>query len=120
MSEAGVSIPVEVELMGIQEVLSWLKEQEWNFIDVESNSVQAIMEILKGLSVSTRVLLAEDIIIMSRQFTSIFFSHVRRSANTVAHALARVECSVTDRYIWPYNPPDSIIHVLHHALINYN
>ncbi|CAH9071750.1 unnamed protein product, partial [Cuscuta epithymum] len=67
--------------MGVREALSWLKAQQWDFIDVESDSLLAIQEIQRGSSLSYSGILAEDIRDLMTNFVSIIFSHVRRSAN---------------------------------------
>ncbi|CAH9072780.1 unnamed protein product [Cuscuta epithymum] len=88
--------PLEAELMGIREALSWLKDQDWNYVDVESDSLLAISEIRLGSNVSSFGLLAEDIRELSSSFTGIDFHHIRRSANRAAHAIAREVSSMSD------------------------
>ncbi|CAH9116622.1 unnamed protein product [Cuscuta europaea] len=62
--------PYEAELMGLREVLSWLKEQQWDFIDVESDSLLAIIEIRNGSGSSYSSVLAEDIRDLMANFVS--------------------------------------------------
>ncbi|CAH9135001.1 unnamed protein product, partial [Cuscuta epithymum] len=98
--------PAVAEALSIREALSWLKQQGWDNIDVESDSIQIISRIKSGSDDSLPGLIVEDIRDISSGFTSISFSHVKRSANRVAHDLARAAVSMSDRYIWIYtNPP---------------
>ncbi|CAH9110446.1 unnamed protein product [Cuscuta europaea] len=97
--------PLAAELIGIRETLSWLQDYEWVDIDMESDSSCAISEILKGTSDSSIGVIAGDIRNLSRHFSSISFSHVKRSANKSVHALARATCSVSEQHTWFFYPP---------------
>ncbi|CAH9122687.1 unnamed protein product, partial [Cuscuta epithymum] len=104
-SGSGKFTPLEAELMGVREALSWLKAQQWDFIDVESDSLLAIQEIQRGSSLSYSGILAEDIRDLMTNFVSIIFSHVRRSANRAAHALAKAAGSLSDSHVWFFTSP---------------
>ncbi|CAH9087957.1 unnamed protein product, partial [Cuscuta epithymum] len=88
--------PLEAELVGIREALSWIKEKGWDSVDVESDSLGAIKEILHGSSVSSLGVIAGDIREIRLLFADISFSHIRRSANMAAHELAQASCSMSD------------------------
>ncbi|CAH9101996.1 unnamed protein product [Cuscuta europaea] len=91
---------LEAELIGIREALSWLRESGWRTIEVESDASQVISKVLKGSSIS--------------------FSHVRRSANKAAHAIAKAACSLSDSQSWFTIPPLFISFVIDNDLINVN
>ncbi|CAH9087729.1 unnamed protein product [Cuscuta epithymum] len=57
---------LEAELMGIRQALSWLKSNERDFVDVESDSLWAVLEIQAGGSLSAA----------GSNFTSISLAHV--------------------------------------------
>ncbi|CAH9123411.1 unnamed protein product [Cuscuta epithymum] len=82
--------------LNIQEALSWIKNQGWDFVEVETDALVAIHKIRVGLSRSAVGILAEDIRDISKRFSNIDFSFVRRSSNRVAYELARVACSMYD------------------------
>ncbi|CAH9106024.1 unnamed protein product, partial [Cuscuta epithymum] len=77
---AGNFTPLEAELISIREALSWLKNWEWNQLEIESDSLQAIQEIRSGTGLSYSALLAGDIRELKRSFATVSFSHIRRSA----------------------------------------
>ncbi|CAH9124776.1 unnamed protein product [Cuscuta epithymum] len=93
---------LEAELIGIMEALSWLQGTDWKIVDVESDASRAIMEITRGSSCSSYGLVADDIRDIAKNFSSISFSHIRRSANRIAHELARAACSMSDLHSWFY------------------
>ncbi|CAH9116902.1 unnamed protein product, partial [Cuscuta epithymum] len=108
---AGVSMPwqgklspLEAELIGIREALSWTFEQGWNAVDVESDASRAISEIQQGSSTSTVGLLAGDMNEKGTSFIDISFTHIRRSANRPAHELDQAACSLSECCIWVSNP----------------
>ncbi|CAH9130277.1 unnamed protein product [Cuscuta epithymum] len=75
----GCYSPLEAELLSIREALSWIKSQDWEYLEVESDSqLLAISEILNSSSAAAAGLLAEDIRDISRCFSSITFSFVKR------------------------------------------
>ncbi|CAH9141777.1 unnamed protein product [Cuscuta epithymum] len=68
--------PSEAELLSIREALSWLKDREWDFVEVELDSLPAINEIRNESSISTVGILAEDIRVISIQFTKTAFKFI--------------------------------------------
>ncbi|CAH9053323.1 unnamed protein product [Cuscuta epithymum] len=90
----GVVSVLEAELIGIREALSWLLDSEWRDVEVESDASLAIMEITKGSSNSSYGLVADDVRDIAKNFSGISFSHIRRSTNRAAHALAQMACSL--------------------------
>ncbi|CAH9081410.1 unnamed protein product [Cuscuta europaea] len=93
----GSCSPLEAELLSTQEALSWLKDREWDFVEVEPDSLPTIHEISNGSSISTVGILAEDTRAISSKFT---FKFIRRSANKIAHELARVARSLSNSHSW--------------------
>ncbi|CAH9108010.1 unnamed protein product [Cuscuta europaea] len=111
---------LEAELIGIREALSWLQDFEWKAIEVEFDASRAILEILKGSSISSNGLVAADIRDLANNFSSISFSHVRRSTNKATHVIAKTACSLSDFQSWFTNPPLFISYVIDNDLINVN
>ncbi|CAH9095283.1 unnamed protein product [Cuscuta epithymum] len=108
--------PLGAEMIGIREALSWVKERGWTHIEVETDSFRAITEILHGSSCSSIGLVSNDIKDLAKKF-SISICHVLRSANKIAHAIARVACSLFDLCSCIYYPP-FIVSVLANDLLN--
>ncbi|CAH9137685.1 unnamed protein product [Cuscuta epithymum] len=107
--------PLESELLAIREALSWIKGKGWDSVDVESDSLGAIKEIIQSSSVSSLGVIVGDIRLL---FSDISFSYIRRSANRAAHGLARTACSMSDCVFWDDFPPSCISHVLSMDSIN--
>ncbi|CAH9139859.1 unnamed protein product [Cuscuta epithymum] len=114
------SSPKVAEALAIREALSWLKQSGWDYINVESDALQVISSINSGSDGSLSGVIIDDIRDMSTSFTSIYFTHMKRSANRVAHDLARAVVSMCDRYVWLYHFPTCISVSLDHDLINDN
>ncbi|CAH9120177.1 unnamed protein product, partial [Cuscuta epithymum] len=110
--------PLEAELIGIREALSWMKEGGWDGVEVESDSSGAVTEILQESSISLAGIIGGDIREINLGFTDISFTHIRRSANRAAHELARAACSVSGCICWDNHPPHFIVHVLNTDLMN--
>ncbi|CAH9137916.1 unnamed protein product [Cuscuta epithymum] len=110
--------PWEAELVGIREALSWVKENGWDFIEVESDASKAISEIQGGSSISLVGIIAGDIRGLCYCFTEISFSQVRRSANRAAHVLAQASCSMSGCIFWNEFPYVFLTYVLNIDSIN--
>ncbi|CAH9146819.1 unnamed protein product [Cuscuta epithymum] len=124
---AGVSKPwpgrlssLGAELVGIREALSWLKDFGDIAVEVESDSVGVISEILNGSSCSLVGLLRDDIGDLARFFSTISFSHIRRLANKPAHLLSKAACSMPDSQSWFDFTPSFLVSALANDLINDN
>ncbi|XP_062075810.1 uncharacterized protein LOC133779929 [Humulus lupulus] len=107
--------PEVAEALGIKEALSWIKTNRWNNVEVESDCLIAVQAIRSSsilysyfgrLITDCRNLLLE----LKSQFVSIKF--VKRSANTVAHYLARTTCIASDRHLFASHIPSELQTVL--------
>ncbi|CAH9109350.1 unnamed protein product [Cuscuta europaea] len=112
--------PLEAELVGIREALSWVKEQGWERVDVELDAARAIAEIKNGSCISSAGVIAEDVRDLCSRMMDISFCFIRRSANRAAHGFAQVACSMSGCRIWIGDPPNFITHVLNSDLITIN
>ncbi|CAH9111047.1 unnamed protein product, partial [Cuscuta europaea] len=79
-----------------RKALTWIKQQDWGFVDVESDASRVIYEIREGSSVSASGLVAGDIRDIRFRFTNICFHYIWRSANKVANESAKTACSTSD------------------------
>ncbi|CAH9106684.1 unnamed protein product [Cuscuta europaea] len=116
----GSLTPLMAELVDIREALRWLKDFGGSSVEVGSDSLRAISEILNGSSCSAVGLLREDISDLANFYSNISFSHVKRSANKPAHLLARAARSSLDSQFWFNYPPSFIVSALANDLINAN
>ncbi|CAH9122467.1 unnamed protein product [Cuscuta epithymum] len=107
----------EGELLSIREALSWIHSEGWDNVEVESDALQAVSEILHGSSSTSFGLIVGDIRESLANFNSISFSHVRRSANRVAHVIAIV-AGMSNCRVWFGIPPSCVVTALTHDFIN--
>lgn len=100
------------EAISIREALRWLKEKKIDNILVETDALLVI----KGLKVldlnSSFSLILEDIRKLANDFLCISFSYVKRSANMVAHKLAREAMFIADCREWSGVAPPLISDVI--------
>ncbi|XP_074359733.1 uncharacterized protein LOC141699810 [Apium graveolens] len=94
------------EALAIKEALSWIKNQGWQGVIVESDflvAVQAIRSKAPMVSPFGRVIEACRAMLRDLNTVSLFF--IKRSANVAAHELARVSYSIPDRvFDWSFVP----------------
>ncbi|XP_060964189.1 uncharacterized protein LOC133033466 [Cannabis sativa] len=95
---AGIVTPELAEAMGVREALSWIKQRDWQEAVVETDClsvVQAIRSDLPLLSYFGSIV--SDCKMFLEQLRGVSVIFIRRSANRVAHALARASYFVADR-----------------------
>ena len=105
--------PALAEGMCCKEALSWVKNLGFSKVIMESDAQQLIQALHKtDRDYSYFGALVDDCKILSKDLSECSFEFAKRSANCVAHVLARAAGSRTDRGEWLYNPPSFIFHVL--------
>ncbi|XP_019182016.1 PREDICTED: uncharacterized protein LOC109177169 [Ipomoea nil] len=105
--------PYVAEALAAKEALTWLKEQRLNNIILESDCLnfcnafnsQSVDFSYVGLIVKQCRVIASDI-------GNVCIAHVRRSANRVAHELARATGSLAGSEVWFKIPPSCISDLL--------
>ena len=100
------------EAMGIREALSWVKNQNLSNVVLESDCLQIVQAIRSSFlcfSLLGRVVKECRVLLTSLKNKNVKFRFVKRSANKVAHFLARNTCSVADR-VWRVGDVHSDFH----------
>uniref|UniRef100_A0A803NTG1 Reverse transcriptase n=1 Tax=Cannabis sativa TaxID=3483 RepID=A0A803NTG1_CANSA len=100
----GLDAPEMAEVMGVREALSWIKKKLWQSVIVETDSlivVQAIRSPLEMVSYFGSVI--SDCKTLLEELSGVSVLFVKRSANSVAHFLAKASYSVADRVIRSYD-----------------
>lgn len=93
------------EAMSVREALSWLKEHDLTHIKLEIDTLLVVQAINRNDAGSSPLcLILDDCIALSDQIHDLSISHVRRSANRVAHYIAKADVSKPDLFIWGYSP----------------
>ncbi|XP_019190315.1 PREDICTED: uncharacterized protein LOC109184732 [Ipomoea nil] len=111
----GENDPFIAEVLAAKEALTWIKEQGLNNIILESDCLlfcnafhsRSVDFSYVGLYIKQCRSIAMDIGI-------VHVSHVRRSANRVAHELARATGSMAGSVVWTQVPPSCISDILQH------
>uniref|UniRef100_A0A803NG08 RNase H type-1 domain-containing protein n=1 Tax=Cannabis sativa TaxID=3483 RepID=A0A803NG08_CANSA len=103
-----------VEAMGLKEVLSWLKERNLSNVVVESDSLVTIQAIRSSISFcsSFGFCISECQRLIS-SLSNVDVCFVKRSANRVAHHLARASDSLADCTYRESTIPATIMDVIH-------
>ncbi|XP_031122570.1 uncharacterized protein LOC116025477 [Ipomoea triloba] len=104
---AGIFSPREAEALAVREALSWLKTHGWDGVVVETDA-ELLITSLHRPNLSPFGLLLEDISLLLSSFHNIVFRHIRRSANSVAHLLARYAFSYSTSMAWFDSGPSFI------------
>nr|GMD23989.1 uncharacterized protein LOC109191080 [Ipomoea batatas] len=112
----GVFTPREAEAMAVREALSWIKDHGYSQVEVETDALQIIQSLKQSVDDSSFDLILLDVKDLLLSFTDVAISHVSRTANRVAHSLAREACSMSVRQEWTSVPPSFIVDDLYFDL----
>lgn len=104
--------PILAEALAIKEALSWAKNNGWERLVLYSDC-QLVCQMLEGSSMIYSYVgcVLRDCLALKRLFVEISFHFVSRSANTLAHALARAAASQSGPRSWFSTIPDCIQHL---------
>ena len=96
----------DAEALGVREVLSWIKCRQLSCIVVEMDCFQVFKAFTENYSCPNGYgLILDDCRALTHSIGDARFSFVRRSANTTAHAAARVGGSLSNFREWSHVPP---------------
>ncbi|KAM6559544.1 hypothetical protein CsatA_028783 [Cannabis sativa] len=97
ISKVGILKPHVVEAIGIKEALSWIKANEWTNVVIESDCLRVIRDLqrIKNMA-SPYGHIISDCMTLCSDIVGVSFNFVKRSANKVAHVLARSSLSEAD------------------------
>lgn len=109
----GITDPSIAEGMGLREALSWIKMKQMSNVIVEMDA-QIIVKAMHNYASSASYLglVIDDCKDISRSITNLCVVFVKRSANQVAHLLARVSGSMSGLMFWGSNPPSFLLAAL--------
>ncbi|KAM6558899.1 hypothetical protein CsatA_028138 [Cannabis sativa] len=97
LSKVGALKPHVVEAIGIKEALSWIKTNGWTNVVIESDCLRVIRDLqrIKNMA-SPYGHIISDCMTLCSDIVDVSFNFVKRSANKVAHVLARSSLSEAD------------------------
>lgn len=101
------------EVIGIREVLTWIKDKQWSGVWVESDclvAVQAIKGSCKMLS--TFGLIVEDCRFLLSELPNVYLGYVKRSANSAAHCIARASYYLPGRSLDVHDLPPAFASIV--------
>uniref|UniRef100_A0A803QB69 RNase H type-1 domain-containing protein n=1 Tax=Cannabis sativa TaxID=3483 RepID=A0A803QB69_CANSA len=92
--------PLLVEAMGLKEALSWIKQKDWHSVIVESDCLTLINDVKSTKTlVSPYGFVLQDCRGLLTSLVDVDCKFVKRSANSLAHALARASLFEADRIL---------------------
>uniref|UniRef100_A0A803PDA2 RNase H type-1 domain-containing protein n=1 Tax=Cannabis sativa TaxID=3483 RepID=A0A803PDA2_CANSA len=93
-----------IEAIGIKEALSWVKNKQWQNVQIETDSMLTIQSIRSNQKMnSTFRLVIQDCQLLLSSLQNVNFYFIRRSTNRVAHAVTRHSRSFPSHSIFEHN-----------------
>lgn len=111
----GVIQPELAEAMGVREALSWVNVSKWPKVEVETDClvvVQAVRSNAIKLSYLGSIVEECKQLLAGFRDQQVTLKFIKRSANKLAHQVARHSCSVADRSWRMNNIHPDFLHVL--------
>ena len=113
----GAWTPREAETIALKEALSWIIELKYEKCVIETDSKALAQACKKAPGESFFGTIVGDCVHLLKHINQVLIQFVFRSANSVAHELARATYSMSDRGEWYVTPPNFLSHVLEFDLI---
>ncbi|KAL8113302.1 hypothetical protein AgCh_020567 [Apium graveolens] len=104
--------PREAEALGLKEALSWVKELGYKRCVFETDAKELVEACRSAQGNTYFHLIVLDCIDLLKHYDEVLVDYVPRSANVVAHELARATYSMSGVHEWVDTPPDCIRDVL--------
>ncbi|XP_074376681.1 uncharacterized protein LOC141718203 [Apium graveolens] len=104
--------PREDEALGLKEALSWVKELGYKRCVFETDAKELVEACRSARGNTYFHLIVLDCIDLLKHYDEVLVDYVPRSANVVAHELARAIYSMSGVHEWVDTPPDCIRDVL--------
>uniref|UniRef100_A0A803PIQ4 RNase H type-1 domain-containing protein n=1 Tax=Cannabis sativa TaxID=3483 RepID=A0A803PIQ4_CANSA len=105
----GALQPHEVEAMGMKEAFSWIKANAWQDVIVESDCLQVISDLHCNKNMSSPYgHIISDCKALFAEIDNVSLCFVKRSANRVAHCLARSSLGEADHIFSSHSLPTVI------------
>ncbi|XP_019170830.1 PREDICTED: uncharacterized protein LOC109166321 [Ipomoea nil] len=105
----GIYTVNEAETICLREALSWLKDTGMGSVDVEMDSQNVFYSLQATSFDSTFGFLVDDVKELASMIDDVRFCFVKRSANHVAHTIAREACSTAGCGEWFDVPPSFLV-----------
>ncbi|WCJ19123.1 hypothetical protein M5689_001426 [Euphorbia peplus] len=106
----------EGEALGIREALSWVKNKSLEHVILESDAAFVVEHLRHHSFRSGYGVILDDCKYLISSFNDVSVNYVGRSANQVAHSLAKAAYSLTEPMEWSLVPSDFILSALYFDL----
>ncbi|XP_060962076.1 uncharacterized protein LOC133032219 [Cannabis sativa] len=98
-----------VEAMGVKEALSWIKSKNWSDVEIETDSMLTVQGIRSNYTLNSIFgLIIHDCQLLFSSLNNVRICFIRRSANRVAHVVARHSRFLSGRSIFEHNAWDEL------------
>ncbi|KAM6555296.1 hypothetical protein CsatB_002315 [Cannabis sativa] len=96
-SRLGVVGPEIAEVIGVKEALSWIKRNGWMEVEIETDALVVVQAVMGSIQMPSQFgFLVQDCRNLLSCINQVSLHFVKRSANRVAHCLARASCYHSD------------------------
>ncbi|CAH9139264.1 unnamed protein product [Cuscuta epithymum] len=109
--------PEEAEAYGLREAIRTAIKEGWDLVDFESDAQVVVRGLGKRGGLAYMDLILDDIHFLIHTKRSFSISYCKRSANRVAHALARSHVSISDHSFSYESIPRSIVSLMANDLL---
>ena len=112
---SGMVLPEVAEILGIKEALSWVKDKGWQDVIIESDCLVAIQSIRSGTILHSyygRLVEECKHLLLLLKPKRVCLKFIKRSANAVAHFLAKDTSIVSDRILEGFDVPSDLQSVM--------
>lgn len=100
--------PRVAEAMSLREAMEWMKDWRYRRCIFESGAKLLVDAVNGKLGKTYFDTIAADCIELMKHFEEVLVIFVHRSANMIAHMLARATCSTSGLQEWLYTAPEFI------------
>ncbi|XP_060959468.1 uncharacterized protein LOC133030669 [Cannabis sativa] len=117
-SKIGVVAPEIVEVVGMKEVLSWIKTKKITDVEIETDSLVTVQAINGSVQMPSQFgLLIQDCRSLLSELQDVFISFVKRSANRAVHCIARQSCFMSDCMFDEFSAPSHLLSIVRDDII---
>ncbi|XP_075659226.1 uncharacterized protein LOC142629127 [Castanea sativa] len=111
--------PKEVEVLAALRAVSFVLELGFRNAILEGDSLDLIKALKSAeCSLSPIGLLIDDVKRVANNFVRLFYSHVKRNSNRVAHSLAKNALRIPDFQVWMEDVPSHIVSFLQSNVVD--
>uniref|UniRef100_A0A803QSB3 RNase H type-1 domain-containing protein n=1 Tax=Cannabis sativa TaxID=3483 RepID=A0A803QSB3_CANSA len=112
-SRLGVVSPEIAEVVGMKEVLSWIKTMQVTDVEVETDSLVTVQAINGSVQIPSQFgLIVQDCRLLLSELQDVFISFVKRSVNRAAHCIARQSCFMSDCMFDEFSAPSNLLSIV--------